>query len=69
MPLLVAEFGEHIASEQKKISDFIAEANQKEIARQQSLLDAISDRKYKADAEFDAAAVRKKINELGELLE
>ena len=69
LPLLVAEFSEHIASEQKKISDFIAEANQKEIDRQQSLLDAISDREYKADAEFDAAAVRKKINELGELLE
>ena len=69
LPLLVAEFGEHIASEQKKISDFIAEANQKEIDRQQSLLDAIVDKEYKADAEFDAVAVRKKINELGELLE
>ena len=69
LPLLVAEFSEHIASEQKKISDFIAEANQKEIDRQQSLLDAISDKEYKADAEFDAVAVRKKINELGSLLE
>lgn len=69
LPLLVAEFSEHIASEQKKISDFIAEANQKEINRQQSLLDAISDKEYKADAEFDAVAVRKKINELSSLLE
>ena len=69
LPLLVAEFNEHIASERKKISDFIAEANQKEISRQQSLLDAISAKEYKADAEFDAVAVRKKINELGELLE
>ena len=69
LPQLIAEFGEHIASEQKKISDFIAEANQKEIDRQQSLLDAIADKEYKADAEFDAVAVRKKINELGELLE
>ena len=69
MPLLIAEFAEHIAGEQKKISDFIAEVNQVEIARQQSLLDAIADKEYKADAEFDAAAVRKKINELGSLLE
>jgi hypothetical protein len=69
LPQLITEFSEHIANEQKKISDFIAEANQKEIDRQQSLLDAIADKEYKADAEFDAVAVRKKINELGELLE
>ena len=69
LPQLIAEFSEHIANEQKKISDFIAEANQKEIDRQQSLLDAIYAKEYKADAEFDAVAVRKKINELGELLE
>lgn len=69
LPLLLAEFDGHIAGEQQKISDFIAEANQKEIDRQQSLLDAIADKEYNADAEFDAVAVRKKINELGELLE
>ena len=69
LPLLIAEFGEHIANEQKKICDFISDANQREIARQQSVLDAITDREYKADAEFDAVAVRKKINELGSLLE
>ena len=69
LPLLIAEFEEHIAGEQKKICDFIADANQKEIDRQQSLLDAIADKEYKADAEFDAVAVRKKINELGSLLE
>ena len=68
LPLLVAEFGEHIASEQKKISDFIAEANQKEIDRQQSLLDAIAERACNADIEFDAAAVHKKMNELGDFL-
>ena len=69
LPHLIAEFGEHIANEQKKIGDFIAEANRKEMDRQKSLLDAIADKEYKADAEFDAEAVRKKINELGSLLE
>ena len=37
--------------------------------RQKSLLDAIADKEYKADVEFDAEAVRKKFNELGSLLE
>ena len=69
LPHLIEEFGEHIANEQKKICDFIAQANQKEIDHQQNLLNAIADKEYKADAEFDVAAVRKKINELGELLE
>ena len=69
LPLLIAEFGGHIANEQKKICDFISEANQREIARQQCVLDAITDKEYKADAEFDAVAVRKKINELGSLME
>ena len=69
LPHLIEEFGEHIANEQKKICDFIAQANQKEIDHQQNLLNAIADKEYKADAEFDVAAVRKKINELGSLLE
>lgn len=69
LPVLIEDFEEHITGEQKKICDFIADANQKEIDRQQSLLDAIADKEYKADAEFDVVAVRKKINELGELLE
>ena len=69
LPHLIAEFGDHIVNEQKKICDFIAEANRKEIDRQKSLLSAIAEKEYKADAEFDAEAVCKKINELGTLLE
>ena len=69
LPHMISEFGDHVVSEQKKIGDFIAEVNRKEMDRQKSLLDAIADKEYKADAEFDAEAVRKKINELGLLLE
>jgi|GEM_PF-5023327 len=66
---LVEEFAEHIAGEEKKICEFLATANQKEIERQQDLLNAISDRENKNDADFDIVAVREKISELGNLLE
>ena len=69
LPHLISEFGDHVASEQKKIGDFIAVANRKEMDRQKRLLDAIAEKEYKAETEFDAEAVRKKINELGMLLE
>ena len=68
LPLLVEEFRTHLANEQVKIADFISDANQKEIDHQQGLLDAIAERACNADIEFDAAAVHKKMNELGDFL-
>ena len=68
MSQLVDEFALYIADEEKKICKFLAEAKQKEIDRQQSLLDAISDKEKQSDAAFDIIKVRDKINELGNLL-
>lgn len=67
--LLIDEFSEHIVNEQDKICKFLANANQKEIEHQQSLLDAIINKECQSDTEVDILTIQKKMNDLGNLLE